>query len=233
MGIHPLFVRRQAVRRGWARGDVSHERACTWGAWVVWVLGGSVVGGCNQAIGRGGWFRRPNMRSGRVILIIAAITGAYVSGAASNRPAPQTRTAPELVTLPPVVATTTSLTPVQGFASLQVQRAVLPPTQSTRQTVSTEPSPPTPPPPKEAERPKLEKKTILTAAAIVALIVDASRSAYYSTGRPCACPDDRMRNGRRCGNQSAFSRPGGAAPKCYASDITAEMIEEYRKNKKR
>lgn len=170
------------------------------------------------------------MRSGRVILIIAAIAGAYISGAAGNRPAPQTRTAPELVTLPPVVATTASLTPVQGFASLQVQRAVLPPT---RQAVSTEPSPPTPPPPQEVERPKLDKKTILTAAAIVALIVDASRSAYYSTGRPCACPDDRMRNGRRCGNQSAYSRLGGAAPKCYASDITAEMIEEYRKNKKR
>jgi hypothetical protein len=83
------------------------------------------------------------------------------------------------------------------------------------------------------EKPKLDKKTILTAAAIAALIVDASRSFYYSTGRPCACPDDRMRNGRRCGSRSAYSRPGGAAPKCYTSDITAEMIEEYRKNKKR
>lgn len=173
------------------------------------------------------------MRSGRVILVIAAMAGAYVFGAASNRPAPQTLTAPELVTLPPVVATTTYLKPVQGFASLQVQRAVHPPTQSTPQTASIEPSPATPPAPQEVERPKFDNKTILTAAAIAALIVEASRSAYYSTGRPCACPDDRMRNGRRCGSRSAYSSPGGAAPKCYASDITAEVIEEYRKNKKR
>lgn len=31
----------------------------------------------------------------------------------------------------------------------------------------------------------------------------------------CDCPYDRMRNGRRCGGNSAYSRPGGRNPVCY------------------
>jgi hypothetical protein len=64
--------------------------------------------------------------------------------------------------------------------------------------------------------------------AIVALIVQQNRSAYHSTGHPCACPDDKMGNGRRCGGSSAYSRPGGASPKCYPGDVSAADIEEYR-----
>lgn len=41
-------------------------------------------------------------------------------------------------------------------------------------------------------------------------------------------PDDSMRNGRACGGRSAYSRPGGAAPLCYPSDVTAAMIGAYR-----
>ncbi|APO56366.1 hypothetical protein ACVILJ_006214 [Bradyrhizobium diazoefficiens] len=79
------------------------------------------------------------------------------------------------------------------------------------------------------EQPK-EKHTaeILTAAAIAALIVAESRRAYHTGGRPCACPDDRMRNGRACGGRSAYSRPGGATPLCYAGDVTDAMIKTYR-----
>lgn len=69
---------------------------------------------------------------------------------------------------------------------------------------------------------------VLTAAAIAALIVEESRRAYHAGGRPCACPDDTMRNGRACGGRSAYSRPGGAAPLCYPTDVTAEMIKNYR-----
>lgn len=75
---------------------------------------------------------------------------------------------------------------------------------------------------------KIEKE-VVAAAVIVAAIIAASRSAYHSTGRPCACPDDRMRNGRSCGGKSAYSRPGGAAPLCYVHDVTPAMIENYRK----
>jgi len=63
---------------------------------------------------------------------------------------------------------------------------------------------------------------------IAKAIVQESRQQYYSTGHPCACPDDVMRNGRRCGNVSAYVRPGGAEPLCYVSDITKGMIDAYR-----
>src|SRR5258706_1356560 len=68
----------------------------------------------------------------------------------------------------------------------------------------------------------------LTAAAIAAIIVQASRAEYHAGGRPCACPDDTARNGSACGGRSAYSRPGGASPLCYPSDVTAAMIELYR-----
>lgn len=38
------------------------------------------------------------------------------------------------------------------------------------------------------------------------------REPYVGT---CDCPYDRMRNGRRCGGNSAYSRPGGRSPICY------------------
>jgi hypothetical protein len=63
---------------------------------------------------------------------------------------------------------------------------------------------------------------------IAKAIVQESRQQYYSTGHPCACPDDVMRNGRRCGNVSAYVRPGGAEPLCYVSDVTKGMIDAYR-----
>jgi hypothetical protein len=75
---------------------------------------------------------------------------------------------------------------------------------------------------------KRKVEAALTAAAIAAIIVRASRDQYHAGGRPCACPDDTMRNGRACGGRSAYSRPGGASPLCYPSDVPAAMIESYR-----
>jgi hypothetical protein len=79
-------------------------------------------------------------------------------------------------------------------------------------------------------QPEVKRKVegVLAAAAIAAIIVQASRAQYHSGGRPCACPDDSMRNGRACGGRNAYSRPGGASPLCYPSDVTAAMIESYR-----
>lgn len=91
------------------------------------------------------------------------------------------------------------------------------------------PLPPSRPPRGEPSKVRENIELGLTAAAIAAIIVQASRQAYYASGRPCACPDDTMRNGRRCGSRSAYSRPGGAAPLCYPSDVPAGMIEEYRR----
>jgi hypothetical protein len=79
-----------------------------------------------------------------------------------------------------------------------------------------------------ASDPKRKVEAALTAAAIAAIIVQASRAQYHAGGRPCACPDDTMRNGRACGGRSAYSRPGGASPLCYPSDVTTAMIESYR-----
>jgi hypothetical protein len=76
---------------------------------------------------------------------------------------------------------------------------------------------------------KRKTEVALTAAAIAAIIIKASRDRYYATGHPCACPEDFMRNGRRCGKTSAYSRPGGAAPLCYPTDVSEAMIEGYRK----
>jgi hypothetical protein len=75
---------------------------------------------------------------------------------------------------------------------------------------------------------KRKVEVALTAAAITAIIIQASRDQYHAGGRPCACPDDRARNGSACGGRSAYSRPGGAAPLCYPGDVPAAMIEAYR-----
>ena len=50
--------------------------------------------------------------------------------------------------------------------------------------------------------------------------------ALYSGS--CPCPYNTDRAGRRCGRRSAYSRPGGSAPLCYESDISQEMVDEYR-----
>jgi len=35
----------------------------------------------------------------------------------------------------------------------------------------------------------------------------------------CPCPYSKMSNGLRCGDRSAWSKPGGYSPKCYESDF--------------
>ncbi len=56
-------------------------------------------------------------------------------------------------------------------------------------------------------------------------IIRQSISQY--TGN-CACPFNRDRAGRRCGKRSAWSRPGGASPICYESDVTTAMLRRWR-----
>jgi hypothetical protein len=68
----------------------------------------------------------------------------------------------------------------------------------------------------------------LTDQQIVDRIIQDSRNAYYATGHPCACPYDTARNSSACGARSAYSRPGGAEPKCYPKDVTKSEIEAYR-----
>jgi hypothetical protein len=72
----------------------------------------------------------------------------------------------------------------------------------------------------------------LTTAAIVALIVERSVASYRAT-RPCACPYNKTASGRSCGGNSAYSKPRGAAPLCYASDVTPAMVSAYRERESR
>jgi len=48
----------------------------------------------------------------------------------------------------------------------------------------------------------------------------------------CPCPYNTARNGSSCGGRSAYSRKGGYAPLCYPSDVTVQMVKEYRQNHK-
>ncbi len=47
----------------------------------------------------------------------------------------------------------------------------------------------------------------------------AIRQSIAAYSGSCPCPYSVDRAGRRCGARSAYSKPGGAAPLCYASDV--------------
>ncbi|MQB22581.1 hypothetical protein DXT90_18310 [Agrobacterium tumefaciens] len=59
---------------------------------------------------------------------------------------------------------------------------------------------------------------------IIQRIIAESIAGYPGT---CACPYSTDRRGRKCGNRSAYSKPGGYAPICFAGDVTKSMIEAY------
>jgi hypothetical protein len=58
-------------------------------------------------------------------------------------------------------------------------------------------------------------------------IVSESIASYPGN---CPCPYNSARNGSSCGARSAYSRPGGYAPKCYPSDITKSEVDAYRRD---
>ncbi|HEU0134846.1 MAG TPA: hypothetical protein VFR28_08480 [Allosphingosinicella sp.] len=62
-------------------------------------------------------------------------------------------------------------------------------------------------------------------SAIRQKIVRASIDSYPGS---CPCPYNTDRAGRSCGRRSAYSRPGGYAPKCYPADVTAAEVKAYR-----
>lgn len=68
-------------------------------------------------------------------------------------------------------------------------------------------------------------KKALSDAQIRQLLIDESIAAYSGN---CPCPYSTARNGTRCGRRSAYSRPGGEAPLCYAKDVSQEMVRAYR-----
>ncbi len=66
----------------------------------------------------------------------------------------------------------------------------------------------------------------LTDAQIRVVIIRQSIASYPGT---CACPYNVARNGSSCGRRSAYSRGGGYAPMCYASDVSDAAVAAYRR----
>ena len=62
-------------------------------------------------------------------------------------------------------------------------------------------------------------------AEIRAFLVEQSIASYSGS---CPCPFSTDRAGRRCGARSAWSRPGGASPRCYPADVSAEEMRAIR-----
>src|SRR5690348_4567615 len=69
----------------------------------------------------------------------------------------------------------------------------------------------------------------LTDAQVREVIIKESVAAYLATGHPCACPYNLARNGSQCGGRSAYSRPGGASPLCYARDVSDGVVADWRR----
>jgi hypothetical protein len=69
-------------------------------------------------------------------------------------------------------------------------------------------------------------KSNLSDTEIVQQIIRDSIASYPGN---CPCPYNSTRNGSACGRRSAYSKPGGYSPICYPNDVSAAMIEKYRK----
>lgn len=72
-----------------------------------------------------------------------------------------------------------------------------------------------------------DAKPHLTDAAIRQRIIKASIADYPGN---CPCPYNSARNGSSCGRRSAYSRGGGYAPLCYASDVSKSDVQDYRQS---
>jgi hypothetical protein len=164
------------------------------------------------------------MRAGGVAVLLG-IT-AFVAYSIGHQNAPATYQPVALTSVPPIPTKPVVFVPApQAVTTPPAAPDTSPRPESQRKVEATPPAAPDASPRLESKR-KVE--AALTAAAIAAIIVAASRDQYHAGGRPCACPDDTARNGSACGGRSAYSRPGGAAPLCYPTDVTAAMIESYR-----
>jgi|HubBroStandDraft_4_1064222.scaffolds.fasta_scaffold04499_7 hypothetical protein len=106
--------------------------------------------------------------------------------------------------------------------ALSACAAAPPPQVALVQPQAVEPPPEVEPPPP----PVAPRGPRLSDGQITRRIISASRSAYYSTGHPCACPDDTTRAGHSCGNTSAYTKLGGI--KCFPQDVTRADIAAYR-----
>jgi len=70
----------------------------------------------------------------------------------------------------------------------------------------------------------VEVKPKISLSVIIKRIIAESIAGYPGT---CACPYSTDKRGRKCGSRSAYSKPGGYSPICFAGDVSRSMIEAY------
>jgi len=61
---------------------------------------------------------------------------------------------------------------------------------------------------------------------IRAQLIAASIKDYSGA---CACPYSTKKNGAKCGESSAWSKASGDKPLCFDDDVTAAMIDAFKK----
>lgn len=154
-------------------------------------------------------------------LVVSALLGGIAGWVLHGQQPPQiitvpavTRAAPAAATPPPQAAP-----PVQ---SKQSEQAIPPEPQITTPTKKIMPQQPSKP-----AKQATPKKPIIDRLAIIQQIIKDSLASYSGN---CACPYNTDRAGRSCGRRSAYSRPSGSAPICFASDVNELMIQDWQKN---
>ena len=131
------------------------------------------------------------------LLILLSVTalGAYYVGRHGSpvNNAPVAAVAQPLPSVAKPVAFTASVSPPIATTAAPSATNNSAPTLKIQTEKVAPPHVPEKPAPPETKR---KAEIALTAAAIAAILIKASRDQYHATGRPCACPDDTMRNGR-------------------------------------
>jgi hypothetical protein len=82
----------------------------------------------------------------------------------------------------------------------------------------------------QTKAPSPSELSAMNDAQIVQAIIGRSR-AMHQIHEPCPCPDDRDRDGRVCGRNSAYNKPGKRTPICFPRDVTPQMIKDFRAGK--
>ena len=70
----------------------------------------------------------------------------------------------------------------------------------------------------------------VTASAVIQRCLSIYREPVDGKVHPCACPFNTDKAGNPCGRRSAHDRPGGASPVCLKTEITPELVTDFRGN---
>jgi hypothetical protein len=61
------------------------------------------------------------------------------------------------------------------------------------------------------------------------LIVENSIATYRAHGQACTCPYDTAKDGSSCSGSSAYFGAAPGTPLCFRGDVTAAMIQAWRR----